>query len=114
MDAPDPELLEFSPSQSSGAELFAPPCWAPTEPSDEGCVTVCMCVEAQDLSALFLFSSENECCLSENRDTNHTASLEGLPQLCGFVLWGSCVSPGGCGRFGRLSKRQWARVMHGV
>ncbi|EPY77284.1 protein disulfide-isomerase A5 precursor [Camelus ferus] len=52
MDAPDPELLEFSPSQSSGAELFAPPCWAPTEPSDEGCVVLPTLLSSIQFSSL--------------------------------------------------------------
>lgn len=51
---------------------------------------------------MFPLSSESGSSL-ENGDTNHTASLEGMPQLCGFVLWDSCVSLGDCGRFWRLN-----------
>ena len=51
---------------------------------------------------MFLSPSESGSSL-ENDESNHTVSLEGLPQLCGFVLWSSRISFGAGGRFWRRS-----------
>lgn len=81
-------ILGFLPSWVPGAEVLMAPCpsaLGPSEPPDGWGVWGCVRRRAKSLSALLLpFFSESGSSL-ETGDTNHTASLEGLPQLCGFV-----------------------------